>query len=163
SNQDLTGWDFAVARLHEDGSLDGEFGVGGIRTIDLGSAEEEALGLAVRSDGNIVAAGYSLQADSTYHFAVVRLLGPHDTEGVPRSMEQGPPNNGDGNNDHIPDSQQENVTSLPNLVDSQYVTLQSDVQTTLVGVTALPAPPPELAPPGAVFPIGALAFSVTGV
>ena len=49
--------DVLVARLTPDGTLDGSFGSGGVRRIDLGQAAEGATALAVQPDGRIVIAG----------------------------------------------------------------------------------------------------------
>jgi hypothetical protein len=86
-----------------------------------------------------------------------------DADGVPDAVENGAPNGGDGNSDGILDSQQANVTSLPNLVDGQYVTLVSPSGTTLVGVSAVPNPSPGDAPVGASFPVGFFAYRVEGL
>jgi len=78
-------------------------------------------------------------------------------------VEDGAPNNGDGNSDGIPDSQQDNVTSLPNAVDASYVTLSSPEETNLAAVQAGNNPSPGDAPPGVDFPIGFFKFTVQGV
>ena len=49
--------DFAVARYNADGSLDDNFGAHGIATIDLGTDNDFATGLAIESDGKIVLGG----------------------------------------------------------------------------------------------------------
>ena len=49
--------DFAVARYNADGSLDDNFGAHGIATVDLGTENDDATGLALQSDGKIVLAG----------------------------------------------------------------------------------------------------------
>jgi hypothetical protein len=63
-------------------------------------------------------------------------------DGVDDETEDGAPNDGDGNGDGIADSEQDNVTSLPNQGggDEGYVTLVAREGTTLVGVQASPAP-----------------------
>lgn len=48
-----------------------------------------------------------------------------DADGVPDVIEDGAPNNGDGNNDGIPDSQQSTVTSFKNK-DGTYMTLATN-------------------------------------
>ena len=40
SYQGATGWDFAVARLNDDGSLDTSFDADGKQTIDFGSGSD---------------------------------------------------------------------------------------------------------------------------
>ncbi|WP_052424753.1 DUF11 domain-containing protein [Streptomyces fulvoviolaceus] len=80
--------DFALARYTTDGSLDSTFGTGGTVTTVLSSApgfagDDSARGVAVQSDGRIVAAGYS-----AYDFALARYtssgtLDPaFDTDGI---------------------------------------------------------------------------------
>jgi len=53
--------DFVLARFNADGSLDTGFGVGGKVTTDMGGGDrsEEALGVAIQSDGKIVVVGYT--------------------------------------------------------------------------------------------------------
>jgi uncharacterized delta-60 repeat protein len=70
--------DFALARYNSDGSLDQGFGVGGLVTTDFNSLYDEAWGVAVQPDGNIVVAGESQKTpdpNSTIDFAVVRYFG----------------------------------------------------------------------------------------
>ena len=62
----MTGANFALARYNSNGTLDGTFGVAGKVTTDFGGPNDKALGVAVRSDGKIVAAGRGLT------FAVAR-------------------------------------------------------------------------------------------
>jgi uncharacterized delta-60 repeat protein len=70
---DANGGDFAVARLTTAGVLDGTFGTGGKQTIDLGSTEDYAYGIAVQADGKIMVGGTSRQADTGVDVAAVRL------------------------------------------------------------------------------------------
>ncbi|MGW6919459.1 calcium-binding protein [Kitasatospora sp. NPDC054939] len=51
--------DFALARYNPDGSLDAGFGTGGRVTTDFNGGSDEARGLALQSDGKIVAVGRS--------------------------------------------------------------------------------------------------------
>ncbi len=62
--------DFALARYDSDGQLDTTFGTGGKVLTDLGG-QDEAFGLVVQPDGNLVAAGVSTAAGSL-DFALVR-------------------------------------------------------------------------------------------
>lgn len=56
----ITGKDFICVRYNTNGSLDNTFGTGGIVTTDLQLGSDDiAYGLALQSDGKIVAAGYS--------------------------------------------------------------------------------------------------------
>jgi len=85
-----------------------------------------------------------------------------DSDGVDSAVEDGAPNNGDGNNDGIPDSEQLNVASLPN-TNGDYVTLAAPEGIVLVGVGAIDNPSPGDTPPGAEFPAGFLSFVIHGV
>lgn len=68
---------------------------------------------------------------------VVTINNPDDdVDGVSDLIENGAPNNGDGNADGIPDSEQTNVTSLPNARDGGYLTLVAPDGTTLEAVEA---------------------------
>ena len=68
--------DFLVQRFNTDNSLDTSFGNGGSVTIDFGSSDEVATGVAVQPDGKIVVVGYSYQnSTGSYDFAVARLEG----------------------------------------------------------------------------------------
>lgn len=49
--------DFALVRYNPDGTLDTTFGGDGIVTTDLGNESEAATGVAIQSDGKIVAVG----------------------------------------------------------------------------------------------------------
>lgn len=52
--------DFTVARYNSDGSLDTSFDTDGIVTTDIGSSTNDlAVGVAIQTDGRIVAAGHS--------------------------------------------------------------------------------------------------------
>lgn len=85
-----------------------------------------------------------------------------DDDGIPPDEENMGPNNGDGNNDGIPDSLQPNVTTFKD-INGNPVTIESPAGTILMGVQALQVPQPELAPPGVVFPYGFFAFQVKNV
>jgi uncharacterized delta-60 repeat protein len=64
-------YDFALVRYNTDGSLDTDFGTGGIVTTPVGSGFDSAYALRIQSDGKIVAAGYSNNG-SNYDFALAR-------------------------------------------------------------------------------------------
>jgi uncharacterized delta-60 repeat protein len=49
--------DFSVARYTTSGSLDDTFGANGLQTTDFGSANDNATGVAIQSDGKIVLVG----------------------------------------------------------------------------------------------------------
>ncbi|MFI7635963.1 hypothetical protein [Nonomuraea sp. NPDC049400] len=65
--------DFAVVRYNADGGLDSGFGTLGVVTTSFGTFEDFAEGMALQSDGKILAAGYSGGTDSD--FALVRYNG----------------------------------------------------------------------------------------
>src|SRR6266478_4724094 len=48
-------WDFALARFNTDGTLDGNFGTGGVLTTDFHGGYDSARGLTIQPDGKIVA------------------------------------------------------------------------------------------------------------
>ena len=53
--------DFILARFNADGSIDRSFGIDGKVTTDMGSGlrQEEALAVAIQSDGKIIVVGYA--------------------------------------------------------------------------------------------------------
>ena len=85
--------------------------------------------------------------------------GDSDSDGVCDDIEDDAPNNGDGNGDGTPDREQNQVTSLPNAVDSQFVTLVSS-EGVLSEVKAFR---PMTSPAGATFPVGTFHFTVKGL
>lgn len=62
--------DFALARYNSDGTLDGDFGLGGKVITDI-ARSSGALAVAIQSDGKIVAVGQSF-VNGNYDFAVAR-------------------------------------------------------------------------------------------
>ncbi|HEY6124475.1 MAG TPA: Calx-beta domain-containing protein, partial [Steroidobacteraceae bacterium] len=74
-----TGSNFLIARYDTDGSLDESFGGAGtgFTTTDIAGGADEALGVALQSDGRIIVVG-SARVGSNDDFAVVR----YDTNGV---------------------------------------------------------------------------------
>ncbi|MFE2972789.1 hypothetical protein ACFXKC_56590 [Streptomyces sp. NPDC059340] len=68
-------FDFALARYNTNGSLDTTFGTGGKVTTSFGTGSADlAQGVAVQTDGKIVAAGRS-NASGTFDFALARYQG----------------------------------------------------------------------------------------
>lgn len=67
-------YDFTLVRYNSDGSLDSNFGAGGVVTTDIGTfGYDYAQSVAIQSDGKIVAAGYSSTWDGKNStFALVR-------------------------------------------------------------------------------------------
>ena len=64
---------YTVVRLNTDGSYDETFGNGGTVTFPVGTALDEAAGLELQTDGKIVLAGVSHNADLTSGPSIVRL------------------------------------------------------------------------------------------
>lgn len=60
-----------------------------------------------------------------------------DADGVVDEIENAAPNGGDGNNDGIPDSQQNNVASVLSVANQQYVTLAIDPSCQLSNVSSV--------------------------
>jgi uncharacterized delta-60 repeat protein len=74
SEQSGRGSEFALARYHPDGSLDTSFGTGGKVTTHFGLSTNMAHGVALQSDGKIIAVGFSYQgrSASAADFALAR-------------------------------------------------------------------------------------------
>ena len=68
----VAGGDFALVRLTASGGLDSGFGTGGKVTTDFNGGADLARGVAVQSDGRIVAAGYTGNSGGDYDFALAR-------------------------------------------------------------------------------------------
>ncbi len=56
--QSGSNWNVALAQYHADGSLDTTFGTGGIVVTDFGSADDDAVDVAIDALGNIFVAGH---------------------------------------------------------------------------------------------------------
>ncbi len=65
-------YDFAVARYNPDGSLDSNFGSGGIVTTDFAGDDDLAVDVAIQPDGQIVVVGYTDNPTTDEDFALVR-------------------------------------------------------------------------------------------
>jgi uncharacterized delta-60 repeat protein len=65
-------YDFGLARVNADGTLDASFNGTGTLALPMGSADDVARSVAVQSDGKIVVAGYTFNG-TDYDFALVRL------------------------------------------------------------------------------------------
>ncbi len=74
-------YDFALARFTPNGSLDLTFGSGGKVTTDFFVNDDIARGVAIQSDGKIVAAGDSVISGTNHDFALARYDG--DTPPTP--------------------------------------------------------------------------------
>lgn len=66
--------DFLIVRLEADGTLDTEFGTGGIVVYDFEGAEDRISDLALLSDGRIMVGGISTSAGGNRRFTVARFL-----------------------------------------------------------------------------------------
>lgn len=67
---------FALARFNSDGSIDSAFGTSGsVRTFINGgyATNDEAMSVAIQSDGKIVAVGFSEDVSGNYAFALARF------------------------------------------------------------------------------------------
>ncbi len=71
SGPDTTTADFAVARYLSDGTLDPEFGTGGMVTCDFAGSTDLGHAVAIQSDGKIIVAGEALSGAQN-SFALVR-------------------------------------------------------------------------------------------
>jgi len=91
-----------------------------------------------------------------------RVYGDEDADGVDDEVEDQGPFDGDGNQDGIPDSQQENVATLPG-VTGGYVTFAAPKGVRMVGVRALADPSDGEMPEGFDFPHGFFGFSLDGL
>ncbi|MCH9011110.1 MAG: hypothetical protein IIC21_10830, partial [Chloroflexi bacterium] len=95
----------------------------------------------------------------------LNVIEPTDTDGdgVPDVIELDAPNDGDSNGDGIPDVRQQNVSSLPDLVEGLFVTLESPEGTRQTGVSAIENPSPGDAPARVNFPIGFYSSTIEGL
>ena len=66
---------FELARINNNGSLDGSFGTSGKVTTAIGSSSSEGHGVAVQTDGRIIVAGQSYNG-SNYVLALTRYNNP---------------------------------------------------------------------------------------
>jgi hypothetical protein len=80
-----------------------------------------------------------------------------DGDGVCDFIENGAPNGGDGNDDGTADSQQQHVTSLPNVVSGAYMTMITDPSCPHTNVAAVPLDIPDV-----LLPFGGLTFELLG-
>ncbi len=85
-----------------------------------------------------------------------------DGDGIGDQAESSGPNGGDANRDGIPDSQQPNVTSFPDALSGQYITLEAPEETAFSAVTPLANPSPADAP-DVSFALGLYSFTLSGV
>jgi Ca2+-binding RTX toxin-like protein len=67
--------DFGVVRYLADGSLDADFGVGGIARVDVGGLDDTAHSVMVAASGRIIVAGTSTPDGTGYDAILVALTG----------------------------------------------------------------------------------------
>jgi uncharacterized delta-60 repeat protein len=79
SSGDEKNRDFALARFNSDGTLDKDFGAGGVAVTAVGGSHDEITDVTVQEDGRIVITGAAL--DSSGHSVVV--LGRYSVNGAP--------------------------------------------------------------------------------
>ncbi len=78
SRGDATSPDFALVRLNADGSFNTTFGTGGKVTTDFSASLDGIYGLALQTDGKIVAAGFTfIEVENDDNFALAR----YDSDG----------------------------------------------------------------------------------
>jgi uncharacterized delta-60 repeat protein len=70
--------DFGVARYNLDGSLDDCFSDDGMQITPIGSGFDDGQGVAIQTDGKIIAVGDSHDASTGFDFAILRYLGVCD-------------------------------------------------------------------------------------
>ena len=88
---------FAITRFDANGAPDNAFGNSGTQVSDFAGGNGEAYGVAVESDGSIVAAGYDTAAAQRMDFAVARYSGVNGLPlGAPDGSNGGGTNNGGG-------------------------------------------------------------------
>jgi uncharacterized delta-60 repeat protein len=71
SGADMTTADFAVARYNPDGTLDSDFGTGGMVTSDFAGSTDLAHAVAIQADGRIIVAGEAISGTQN-SFALIR-------------------------------------------------------------------------------------------
>lgn len=86
-----------------------------------------------------------------------------DNDGISDVVEDAGPNSGDGNDDGILDSRQDNVATFTTVEDPTYVTLATPSGTSLSGCQATGTPSPADAPSNVAFAYGFFSFTLTGV
>jgi uncharacterized delta-60 repeat protein len=79
-NLDNSNSDIAIVRYKQNGSLDGTFGSGGIKTTtaQLGLVEDRATSMALQPDGKILVAGYSVNVNEDTTIVRIRANGSFD-------------------------------------------------------------------------------------
>jgi len=146
-----------------------DFSVGGVcQTITSGSTCQETVTFTPSTTGDKTATLRILSNDPTSPTLLpITATGSTDNDGIPDAVEDAGPNGGDANHDGIPDSQQNNIATFPDIY-GQYLTLEVSSDFNLVGVRAYAQKafpkPPVTANGGTVsFPLGYLGFKVENI
>lgn len=72
-NTTTDNYDFAVARVNSNGTIDTSFGTSGKFRFAVGSSDDYATTVGIQSDGKIVVGGYCQNGAGAYDFCVARL------------------------------------------------------------------------------------------
>ncbi len=132
--------------------------------VDPGSTIENIIMI---QEGGKLGIGAIVNQENVWNIdVIVRKQSDTDNDGATDVAEQGPDGaniNYDGNQDGIPDSQQNNVASFHTHDAQYYVTLATPSGTTLSDVQVDDNPSPGDAPQGVDFPYGFFKFTINGV
>ncbi|MDT0619379.1 choice-of-anchor D domain-containing protein [Salinisphaera sp. P385] len=135
------------------------------RTLAPGGNCRVTVRFTPTTTGNAMQSLGIVSDDAVNPNVVVSLAGngviDSDADGVADTIEDNAPNDGDGNDDGIPDSNQATVTSLPGARDD-YVTLETDAGV-FANVRAEEAPSRVELPDNITFDNGFFAFDITGL
>jgi CSLREA domain-containing protein len=117
------------------------------------------------AEGSIFRATVTDAAGNTSEFSnAVEVLKDNDGDGVPDDTENHGPNGGDANFDGKQDSQQDNVATLPDELNSNgFITLVAPNGLSFQNVRSLENPSPDDAPVQTEFGLGFLDFTVAGL
>jgi len=80
--------DFAIVAYTANGSLDTNFGTGGVVKTDFQSSDDKAFAVAVQPDGKILTGGYTIAG--SYKFAVARYFGGEASTTPPATSPDAP-------------------------------------------------------------------------
>ncbi|BCS97813.1 hypothetical protein DSLASN_34450 [Desulfoluna limicola] len=129
----------------------------GVPQVDKETAAARAVAIGGLSDSSMLSGMSEEEKRQVRNWVLV------DDDGISLGEENGAPNGGDGNNDGVPDSFQNHVTSMKTHDGASYVTVVASESTTLSACAAAPVAA-ENNPPSAVdFDHGSFSFTVNGV
>jgi hypothetical protein len=95
---------------------------------------------------------------------IQNIASPNGTDGLPATVENNAPNNGDANSDNIQDSQQANVSSLVDPVTTKYAVLDATGASACTGDNNVTVEPESSLPSSDgnyIYPAGLMNFSLT--